>query len=182
MYSLMHGATLRELEDVFGISAAYLTRLQNHILRSLIQGVGTLEQAKLGMPETTEEAFLEAEKWSAGTGPDDHRFEFLDRCCGAIDHFLVPAVVREQGKAFDAERWRHDRGFTCTNVIAIVRHDRTFANAWVGAEGSIPDLQILDWSNAETCIPGVWLLTEVSFCHLSRTLCICSVFVLYLYL
>ena len=120
-----------------------------------MHGVGSLESAKLGMPETAEAAFLEAERWSMGTGPSDRRFEFLDRCVGAIDHFLVPCVVREPGKAFDADRWRHERGFTCTNVVAIIRHDRTFANAWVGAEGSIPDLQILEWSNAETCIPGM---------------------------
>jgi hypothetical protein len=179
----MHGATLREVMDLFGISAAYLTRLQCHVLRAIIQGtahslvcmcfmvagVGNMEQGRLGMPDTLEEAFQEAARWRSGTNPDDHRFEFLDRfvaivlidwthfasrCCGAIGHFLIPAVVREQGKAFDAERWRHHLGFTCTNVISIVRHDRTFSNAWVGAEGSVMDLQVLEWSQAEACIPG----------------------------
>ena len=37
-YALMHGATLREVMDLFGISAAYLTRLQIFVLLAIIQG------------------------------------------------------------------------------------------------------------------------------------------------
>ena len=153
MYSLMHGSTLRELEDLFGISAAYLTRMQTPVLRAIVDGLSGIDSARMGMPATPEQRAAEAQLWRAGTGPGDRRFEWLDRCVGAMDHMLVPCVVREAGKSFDAERWRHERGFTCTNVLVVVRHDRTFAQAWIGAEGSVPDALIVEWSQAQQSIP-----------------------------
>ena len=48
------------------------------------------------------------------------------------------------GFSLNTAAWLCRKGYLCTNVLAIARHDKTFSYIWVGASGCCSDTTVIN--------------------------------------
>jgi hypothetical protein len=168
IYHLAHGVAYGVLQDVFGLSPARISEVLPVILEGIIKGmfmVALRRVYKTGInslgghyafsePDTD----TEPEQWASGTTLEDQRFQFLNtaykKCIGAADGTFVPVSFREDGRHLNTASWVNRKGVLTTNVLAVIRHDKTFSKVFVGASGCCNDQFIINKIDLTGSFPG----------------------------
>jgi hypothetical protein len=164
LHSLVHGTTFRELEQLFDVSAAYLTRYQVSAFSAIVTGLSADGYGLSGVP-SVRECEEQGAAWAAPGSSPSH--QFLQKCIGCLAHLHVPVTVRDVSNTTDSSVWRSQQQLTSTNVLMVVRRDLTIAHAWIGAYGSTTNTQLVSQTDIGAVIPG-------TLCSASTTVCIAA--------